>query len=287
MKKLVITGIAGMLGKDLAEAAKDEYEIYGLDLTPNNNVGKQIKIDLTDSEQVIKTITEIKPDYIVHCAALTDVNLCERSPELAQAANALATQNLAKVSGHKVKFVYISTAAVFDCKTGGYKEDDATAPVNVYAKTKLEGEGYVEQYTDNHIIIRTDIIGWKKNQYFVQKIYDELLNNRVVKGYEDVYFSPISSYSMANCIIKLLKTEINGKLHIGSINKVNKYEFTVDFAKAFGLDQKLVIKTKAPDDNGTSRPQNSSLNVEKAIGILKRLNTTSQEISILAKIKGR
>ena len=101
MKKLVITGISGMLGRELAEAAKDDYEIFGLDLELNNSVGRQIKIDLTDPEQTKNAIAEIKPDYLVHCAALTDVNLCESSPEMARANNTLATQNLAKAIGNK------------------------------------------------------------------------------------------------------------------------------------------------------------------------------------------
>jgi len=288
VKKLIITGTSGMLGSNLAITAKDDYEIYGLDLAPlNNNIPNQIKIDLTDLERVNKVIKEIGPDYIVHCAAMTDVNLCEEMPESARSANALATRILARVGGEKAKFIYISTAAIFDGKKGAYKEDDATAPVNIYAKTKLEGEGFVEEYAKNNIIIRTDIIGWKRKQYFVQVIFDTLSNNETVRGYVDAYFSPISSYSMAKCIRKLLNTDFCGKLHIGSKDQISKYDFSLGFAKTFGFDEKLVIKGSANDGSGASRPMNSSLNVSKAMNILKELNTAAQEISVLAKAKGR
>jgi dTDP-4-dehydrorhamnose reductase len=286
MKKLLITGSAGMLGGKLFSVAKADYEVYGLDISSDESgAPERIVIDLTDQGQVDRAIDEIKPDLVVHCAALTDVNYCEKFPELARSANALATKYLALACNDKAKLIYISTAAVFDGKKGDYREDDATAPVNVYARTKLAGEDSVGRYVKDHIIIRTDIVGWKKKQYFVQGIYDTLSNGQPVTGYSDAYFSPISASSISNCILKLLETDYRGKLHIGSAQPISKYDFSLGFARAFGFNEKLVFKGQADGGRGAGRPANTGLNVERAIDILKHLNMAIGEISVLAKEK--
>ncbi|MEN7982571.1 MAG: SDR family oxidoreductase, partial [Nanoarchaeota archaeon] len=169
MGKVLITGGSGLLGSNLAEIFCKDFEVF---IIFNKNPVKidycnEMKIDLIDFENVEKIIKKINPLIIIHCAALTNVDYCEKNPKEAKEINCDSTKNLARI-GKEIgaKFIYISTDSIFDGETGGYSENDIPNPINVYAKTKLEGEEEVRKINGNYIIIRTNIYGKNKIQKF-------------------------------------------------------------------------------------------------------------------------
>ncbi|MCX6709562.1 MAG: SDR family oxidoreductase [Candidatus Woesearchaeota archaeon] len=161
--KLFITGGSGMLGSALCFELGKSYEITAsYNSFPVSFANAEfVKIELSDYQESERIISGAKPDFLIHAAAITNVDLCEENPILAEKINAEATENIAKICReHRIKMVYISTDYIFDGKRGNYSEKDIPSPINVYAKTKYEGELNVSKTLDDFLIIRTSLFGW-------------------------------------------------------------------------------------------------------------------------------
>ena len=282
MKKLLVTGASGMLGSNIVLELKERYDIFGLYRSSlNPAVKKGFKIDLVDKDRVMALISEINPDFIIHCAELTDVDKCERDYSLAHRINAVATKNLAASIASRVRFIYVSTDSVFDGKKGNYNEDDRPCPLNNYAKSKLEGEDFVRQEADNFAIVRTNIFGWNhvKGESFAEWIFTSLRQKRRIKMFTDVIFSPITVNTLSVLIDTLLGMDFVGLLNIESSTSISKYDFGLSLAKLFNLDASLITPVSV-DSFGfkAKRPKNTSLNVSKANAIFGTLPTAEEEL---------
>ena len=146
--KVLVTGANGMLGQDLCSILEDEdFDVVETDIH---------NLDITDLKQVEKVLTAEKPDYIVHCAAYTNVDKAEEDSENAFKLNSEATKNIVDIAKKiDATLIYISTDYVFDGEKGSkYLPDDKTNPINVYGASKLKGEEYVKTL-DKHYILRT------------------------------------------------------------------------------------------------------------------------------------
>lgn len=286
MKKVLVTGSSGMLGSNLVSEIGDRYEIFGLYKNhPNPELKNQFKVDITDCKKLKSVIDSIKPDFLVHAAALTDVDTCEKDFSLARATNSSATRNLASiVKPFGTRFIYISTESVFDGKKGNYDENDKPSPPNNYAKTKYEGEVFVGQISDNFVIIRTTIFGWnrvKNSRSFAEWIHDSLRENKTIKMFTDVIFSPITVNTLSLLIDRLLKMDYRGILNIGSSDSASKYKFGIFLAELFGFDQSSIMPISVDDFKFTAkRPKNVSLNTSRAEGMLGPLPTIKDELRI-------
>lgn len=288
MKKVLLTGSAGILGSAVASMIRDSYDTYGTYKNVKcSDMLKGIKIDLTNEEAVLDVVGSVKPDFIIHCAALTDVDFCESNYDMARSVNALATKYLASSIGDNARFIYISTDSVFDGHAGDYGEDAPVAPLNNYAKTKFEGERFVEESLKNYVIIRTTFAGFadKDRESFADWVWNNLRKSSRIDMFTDVIFSPLYVNTLARYIVKLISlTEVTGKLNIGSADSITKYDFGIKLAKAAGFDASLIsptsvnlIKLKA------RRPKNTSLNISKARAIFGDMPLVEEEITKLAE----
>ena len=262
--KFFITGGSGLLGERLATIANNDYELV---LSHNTNpTSNTVKCDITDKNEVEKTITENKPDVIIHCAAMTDVDLCEDKIDLAYKINSEGTQNITKAS-EKIgaKIIYVSTDFVFDGKKGYYSEEDEVNPLGIYAKSKYDGEIQVKKYSSNWAIARVSVLyGWHKKQNFTTWVINQLRNNNPINIVTDQINSPTYADNAAEAIFEIAKQDKNGIFHTSGNDRINRFDFTKKIAEAFNLNKDLINPTtskqfvqKAP------RPQDSSLNVNK------------------------
>ncbi len=138
-KKLLITGISGLLGSNLAYMFQDKYEITGWYNLHKVFIPKvdSFKVDITDKQSVKEFLSNYKPDIILHCASLTNIDYCENNKEETRKINVEGTENIASVcSGQDVKLVYISTESVYEGRNGNHREDDHISPRNYYGLTK-------------------------------------------------------------------------------------------------------------------------------------------------------
>ena len=273
MKRLYITGIAGLLGANMAYLLKDHYEITGADKILFKASGiKSECFDLLDYIKLKESIERCAPDYLVHTAALVDVDLCEEEKELAYRLNCGLTNVLAEICKNiSCQMVYISTDAVFDGNSSRlYTERDITCPVNYYGKTKLLGEDTVLK--NNYIVVRTNIYGFNvqdKNS-FGEWVYKSLQKGEQLDMFGDIKFSSVLVNDLAVIIIKLLEEGRHGLYHVCSSGSVSKYSFGKCIQDVFSITGGKINKTESSSFNfKAKRAKDMGMSNEK---VKKELN---------------
>ena len=282
--KVLVTGCSGLLGSNLCYLLRDKYQLIGSynQKEPLNFSGEKVRVDIRNEVIVKKVLDAYKPDVIIHCAGLTNVDACEDEYNLTREVNALGTKYLVENCDKKAKFIFISSDAIFDGKKGSYTEKDLPFPLNNYAKTKLEGEGYVQQKSDNFLILRTNFFGWnyQNKLSFAEWILDSLLNKKIINMVKDWHFSPILVNNLVKIITQLIYSDAKGIYHLAANNHCSKHEFAVKLAEIFGLNLSLI---KAISFNELSlkakRPKNMSLDCSKIRNDLK-IELPSYEASL-------
>ena len=154
MKKILITGCNGQLGRAVQKEYENEAELILTSGTAREGI---IGLDISDLDQVMELVSNQKPDVIINCAAHTRVDACEQEWDLAYKINAIGPRNLSiAATSVGANIVHVSTDYVFAGKgTRPYTEFDEPGPVSAYGKTKLEGEKFVQQFSDRFFILRT------------------------------------------------------------------------------------------------------------------------------------
>ena len=273
-QKVLITGASGLLGANLVRNYAPKNETTGWYATREISIAgaNMERIDLTDHDSVERELNRLRPDLIIHCAAATDVEWCERNPELAKAINEDATEFLAQqakdIGG---KFVFTSTDSVFDGKTGLYSESDPPAPLNSYAAGKVRTEQTVAAVNPSALIIRSYFYGHSPagNRSLLEWVLVRALVGDEVPGFTDSFFSPISVHDFAEALDAATRNGTSGLLHLGSGNAISKYEFARMVMEAYDCDMSL-LRPITVDDIGlkADRPRNTSLNVKLLEAIL-------------------
>jgi dTDP-4-dehydrorhamnose reductase len=269
--RLLITGAGGLLGSNLMMLCSTLnntdavgvchahlFKVPGLDT---------IKADLTDQSTAIRVIREARPDWVVHCAALTNVDFCEENPEQAFKANEEMTYNVA-VAAREVgaRVLYVSTDSVFDGRTGSYTEEDPPAPINVYSAGKLAGEAAIRRALEKYVIIRTNLYGWhpRGKQGLAEWILGKLEQGLTVPGFSDVFFSPLLVNDLCRIMLDIMEGAMCGLFHVGAAETCSKFHFARAMAEAFDLDPGLVVRDSVENSSlKASRPKNTSLISDK------------------------
>lgn len=282
VQKILVIGKGFLGGNLLSELEKNSFSVSGLHYQTKDN---RIKIDVTKAESVEKNVSRINPEVIINCAANVNVDFLEKNPDLASV-NSDGAKNVAKIAQKwKIKLIHISTDGVFDGKRGLYAEEDVPNPINVYGKSKLLGEKYVEENSDKYVIVRTNFYGYDKNgKFLLNYILNSLKNHKEISGFADVIFTPLEVSNLSNMIIELINSKYQGIIHLSSNDIISKFEFARKVADTFGFDKKLVKKGSVDDIKFIAkRPKNTSLSNLRAKQLLNTRIMTLQES--LDKIK--
>jgi len=274
MTKILVTGGSGLLGSNISKIATSRYEVFA---TYNKNKVSMDNVSYFQADLSIKgdleEIEQIKPEFIIHCAALTNMDFCEENPADAYNGNVLASIHVAEVARKIGSYlIYISTDSVFNGEDGNYSESDIPDPISVYGKTKLEAEQKVLSICPHSCVVRTNIYGWNKLNKFslAEWMLNKLTNNEELPGIKDVYFSPTLVNDLAGILFKLYEGRNEGIFHIVGGESCSKLDFAYNIAEVFRLD-KSVIKPINFQALGLKAPRgmNMSLNVTKVREILK------------------
>ncbi len=271
--KILVTGASGLLGKKLIDILeKNDYKTYGTyNKTKKDNF---YQLDVTDKEEVNSSIKKLKPDIIIHSAAYTDVDGCEKNKKLAFKVNVEGTKNIANAcTNNNCKMVYISTDYVFDGKKGFYKEKDSTNPIGYYGLTKLKGEGVVTDICNDYLICRTSVLyGLGKNN-FVKWLINSLKDNKEVNIVVDQYVNPTYNLDLSEQILALIKNNKKGIFHTAGADRINRYDFSKILAKVFDFDEDLIKSCEMKDMNWIApRAKDTSFDVSKISNIKKPMN---------------
>ena len=196
-----------------------------------------------------------RPDVIINCAGIVDLNLCEKEPELAYRVNALGARNLSLVA-RKVgsKMVQLSTDDVFDglSKTP-YSEFDDTNPKTVYGRSKRAGENYVKEFTHKHFVVRSNWVYGRGNN-FVNKVLEAAKNQTPLALASDQFGSPTSAKDLARLILHLIKTNEYGTYHATCQGMCSRYEFAQEILKAAGKEVEMKAVPTKESDLSYARP---------------------------------
>ena len=278
MARVLVTGASGLLGtklvKILANRGHEVIAVYHSRSLPRVQGVKSVQLDIRDRVRLEDLILKTQPEVVVHAAAYTDVDGCERNKSLAWSVNVSSTRSIVRVSRVvNAHIIYISTDYIFDGEKGLYREDDIANPVNYYGLTKLVAEELVKSSELLYTIIRPSAIygvgGSKKS--FAEFIVEKLVKGQPVKALVDQYVSPTYNGLLALAIAEIIDLRPLGILHVAG-PRMSRYEFARQIAELFDLPSDLIQKAKIQDMRGlwlARRPRDSSLDVSKARSLLK------------------
>ena len=284
-----ITGASGMLGTALVSHLSKRHDIFATSRGKGVE-GQNIEwdcFDLTDAALLNQWLEEARPDIIIHCAAIINVDACEDSVEIAKRLHVGTTEIMANyLDANNGRLIYISTDSVFDGKKqDSYSEGDAPNPLNTYAKTKIAGEK-VTLLTKNGLALRVNIIGWTQEgrASFAEWMLGGLIDNTMLNLFYDVYFSPLHVDKLALIVERIIENSIYGLYHCASSDSISKYDFGVQMAKMFRLPVSNINRVSVESMNfQADRPKNMALDSAKLANKIKYDMPSAIESIILMK----
>jgi len=272
--KFLVTGSSGLVGSQLVkDLSEQNVEVYSGYHNVKPIYGNPVLIDLSKLEDIPQILDRIKPDVIIHSAAMTNVDLCEKEKDLALKINGHATKIISKQAAmQNAFFVYVSTDYVFDGEKGMKKESDSTNPIDFYGVSKLEGEKAVMNLASSWCIARTStpygIHQTKKS--FPIWVKENLQENNTINIVVDQFTSPTYVPNLSRMLIEIGKRQIVGIIHLAGSTRISRYKMAELVAEKLNFDKKLLKPANVDDMNWIAkRPKDSSLDVSNAISILK------------------
>jgi dTDP-4-dehydrorhamnose reductase len=243
--KLLITGASGLLGINLAIEAMRDHDVVGVDRGKLKSPPFQVlKADFLKIDEIHSILDTTKPDWLINCAALANLERCEEDPTQARTLNTDLPGELADACAKRnIRFVQISTDAVLDgTKESAYTEADEPNPQSVYSKTKLDGECAVQEVNPQAIIARVNFYGWSLGgrRSLAEFFVNNLSEGKTVNGFTDVIFCPMLVNDTARLLLELLQKNLSGLYHVVGAQNMSKYQFGVDIARTFGLREDLI-----------------------------------------------
>lgn len=225
--RVLVTGAAGAVGSYVPSVFTDA------ELVLTSLGGEHRRLDVRDPDAVSATFANVKPDVVLHLAAATDVDGCERDPDLAFASNATATENIALACrDNDCELVYVSTGAVFPGdKPDPYVESDQPGPANVYGRSKLAGERNVAAVLDRYFVVRAGwmIGGAARDQKFVGKVAQLLRSGQTqLRAVNDKWGSPTYALDFLAGVKRLLESGRHGLYHCVNPGMVTRYDIAVE-----------------------------------------------------------
>ena len=271
--KYLVTGSAGLVGSQVVKDLTDlNHQVYSSYHDTKPEYGIATKLDLTNPNDIISVLDKIKPDRIIHLAALTNVDLCETEKDLATKINEKATKILAKQAAKiDAFFVYVSTDYIFDGIKGMKKENDTPNPLGFYGKSKLAGELALNNLASSYSITRTSTpFGLHKTKKsFPLWVKENLEAKKEINVLTDQFTSPTYVPNLSKMLIEIATRQITGIIHVSGATRISRYEFAEIIADKLNLDKSLLIPINIDEMKWTAqRPKDSSLDVSLASEIL-------------------
>lgn len=250
--RILVTGAKGQLGVELLDALEQGHEVVGLDLP---------ELDITTREAA-RAIADVHPDWVVHAAAWTDVDGCERDPDRAHVVNGEGTRRVAEgCRAAGAGLVYLSTDYVFDGHKGApYVETDPVSPLSVYARSKVAGEAAVRAIVPRWAIVRTAWLFGVSGKNFVKTIVEKATAGGPLRVVNDQVGSPTYARDLAEAIRQLLSRQLAGVYHVTNAGSCSWYAFAEAILQQAGLATVPVSPmTTAELDRPAPRPAFSVL----------------------------
>tara|TARA_Y100000034_G_scaffold100570_1_gene124084 strand:- start:5707 stop:6606 length:900 start_codon:yes stop_codon:yes gene_type:complete len=280
LKKVVVTGSNGLLGQTLIDKLIESpnHKVYGFSRGQNrhpNSDFSYISIDLTDKEELRKSMEEIRPDTIINTAAMTHVDVCEQNKEDCDKVNVAMVASLVSICEElDIHLIHLSTDFVFDGQKGIYKETDAVNPLSYYAASKVKSEEIIKESKAVYTILRTILVYGSVHDMsrtnIVLWVLNALKNNQTITVVHDQYRMPTSVDSLAEACVLAMDNKVEGVFHISSSQLMSVYQIAFQVAQEFGLNTKLIqpISSEALNQPA-NRPRKTGFDLSKSESELK------------------
>lgn len=283
MKRIAITGLSGVIGKNLIEEIDDSDQIldlYHSKKSKNKKIGKNLYLDLKNTNSIKYKLEEEKPDVIIHLAAITHIDKCEKDKKSGKKGEVwkVNVESVKEIVNYckknNCKLIFLSTECVFDGKKKSFKEADKTNPINWYGTTKNEAEKIITRNLKDYAILRSVVTySIDKNQKTIYSIFlKKLSNGKKFKVANDVKFTPTLVTDITKGINTILNKELNGIFHVASNEPITPYEFARLIARSNRYESNQIIGTTLDDIYGIKntklRLKNSALDSRHSSKIL-------------------
>ena len=290
MKKILITGSNGLLGQKLVKLflSKKDYEIHAVARGGNRLINKlgytYYSIDITDTKKLTNLVNKIKPDYILHTAAMTNVDACELHQKECDLINIYVVKTLAEVCKvNNIHLIHISTDFIFDGEKGSpYTEDDEPNPISHYGLSKLKSENIILKSNIKHTILRTILVyGAVDNNNrsnIVLWVKNSLENKKEITVVTDQYRMPTYAEDLAESCLLAVENNIIGIYNVSSNTLLSVYDIAIIIADTFDLDKNYIKPIETSRLNlPAKRPPLTGFDLNKSITQLKLPSYTFRE----------
>lgn len=290
-KKLIVTGANGFVAGSVLTQAREAWEVHavsrGEPLARRDHLHWH-RCDPLSSDQLAQLFQEVRPDVVIHTAALADIDFCQAHPEAARAANVEFTRTLANLCAEaNCKLVFCSTDTVFDGEHAPYDENDPPGPVNCYAETKVGAEQLVTRLEAKGVIARLSlVIGLPllgAGNSFLPRMIAALKDGRTVAMTQHEVRTPVDVITVGSSLLELAACDLHGIFHLAGNERVNRFEMAQKIAVRFGFPKDLVVAQAAATTPGrAARPRDVSLDNAKACANLKTpMRTLDEGLSLI------
>ncbi len=284
MATFLITGCNGLLGQKIAQIACKDWRILGIDLHESAvTPGIQYRrLDITAKGAISGLIDEIRPDWVINTASVTNVDHCETAKGLAWQVNVNGAENVA-LACQKIgsKMIHISSDYVFDGNNGPYSEEDTTNPLSWYGKTKLEGEQITLSCFPENIVLRTMVLygyGPAVRPNFVTWVINSLQAGKAIRVVADQWGNPTYADNLAEALVELCASGAAGLFHFAGGEFLSRWEMATEITQKFDLNAKLITPIATSELNQSApRPLRSGLKTEKIEKLLGAKPLSFQE----------
>jgi len=277
LKKILITGAGGFVGGHLLARARQNWLVEATFHTrPLSHVDIAAhECDLSSESSIVHLIEKVQPDVLIHAAALSNLDYCEVNKDEAFHVNATATEIFAELSvQYNYRLIYISTDMVFDGKAANRCETDKVNPVNIYGKSKLTGERFIQAVCKDYVIARSALVYGRPGEFassFSEKMLEVLSGNEVMRLFTDQYRTPILVQDLAGALLELSSNEFRGVIHLGGSQRVDRYTFGKRLAVLKNFDLSLLKPIKMSEMIFAAvRPADVSFNTDLATRVLSQ-----------------
>jgi len=225
--RIVITGSDGQLGRALQSVFSSD-DLYLVDLP---------RYDITKTTTIVPTLRAFRPELVIHCAAMTNVDGCERDPRLAESVNVVGTRNMGLVAGQSgCPMVYVSTDYVFDgAREGETSEWDRPSPQSVYARTKWLGEEAARQLVGQLYVVRVAWLYGDGPRNFVRTVLRLAQEGGPLRMVTDECGSPTYAVDVARALARLVTTAAYGTYHLPNAGVCSRYDWAATILELAGL----------------------------------------------------
>jgi dTDP-4-dehydrorhamnose reductase len=277
-KRLLVTGCGGFVGGAIVHQAGADWELHAVTRgrRPIERDGLDWHVlDLTDGDRLDVMLDEVRPDVVIHAAAVANIDYCEANRDVALLVNVAVTNRLAEwCADHRARTIYISTDNVFDGVKGNYTEEEPPSPLNVYAESKAEAESIVASIPEQWVVVRPSVVMGLPmlgaGNSFLSWMITALEAGKEVFVPDNEIRSTIDVVTLARALLELASHEYTGYIHLAGNDILNRYEMVRRIAVQLGLPPNLVV-ARNPDwiPGRAPRPLNASLCNRKAKLILR------------------